>query len=100
MIPRLYISNHPSGWAQAVIDGPSGSRSSSARGYLAREFLLRPNLHVLVNAQVSRILQTGTDKGIPAFRQVEYRFNGQGERNQLKCFPFLFMKFHQVLSST
>ncbi|KAF8883622.1 aryl-alcohol-oxidase from pleurotus Eryingii [Gymnopilus junonius] len=65
------------GWSQNVIDGPSGSRSSSSSGYL-RNALKRPNLHVLVNAQVSRIVQTGTEHGLPAFRKVEYRVNDGG----------------------
>ncbi|CAA7266121.1 unnamed protein product [Cyclocybe aegerita] len=64
------------GWSQAVIDGPSASRSSSSTGYLAREFLLRPNLHVLVNAQVSRVISERTRDGVPEFKTVEFRLNG------------------------
>ncbi|KAJ3511702.1 hypothetical protein NLJ89_g3945 [Agrocybe chaxingu] len=64
------------GWVQATIDGPSASRSSSSSGYLAREFLLRPNLHVLVNAQVSRVISEGNRDGVPEFKTVEFRLNG------------------------
>ncbi|KAJ3515002.1 hypothetical protein NLJ89_g2031 [Agrocybe chaxingu] len=66
------------GWAQTAIDGPSASRSSSSTGYLAREFLLRPNLHVLVNAQVSRVISEGTRDGVPDFKEVEFRLNRGG----------------------
>ncbi|KAK7052423.1 pyranose dehydrogenase 1, partial [Favolaschia claudopus] len=45
------------GWAQNTIG--NGARSSSAVSYLATPFINRPNLHVLVNAQVSRVLNTG-----------------------------------------
>ncbi|KAG6907818.1 hypothetical protein DXG01_007300 [Tephrocybe rancida] len=61
------------GWIQVTVDG--SSRSSSATSYLAPKFMGRPNLDVLLNAQVSRLIQTGKDKssGLPAFRAVEYR---------------------------
>ncbi|KAF4612589.1 hypothetical protein D9613_012707 [Agrocybe pediades] len=66
------------GWSQAVIDGPSGTRSSSSSGYLS-PILRRPNLHVLVNAQVSRLISTGHQAGKgPVFTKVEYRLNGKG----------------------
>ena len=58
------------GWPQQSI--ATFERSSGATAYLAPEYLSRPNLHVLVNAHVTRILQTGTDSGKPAFRSVEY----------------------------
>lgn len=57
------------GWAPFTIGG--GERSSSARTYLAPQFLARPNLHVLVNSRVSRVLQTGSHDGVPSFRGVE-----------------------------
>ena len=63
------------GWVQTTTNGPK--RSSSATSYLAPNFLNRPNLHVLVGAQVSRLIQTGTDRGVPAFRGVEFRFRGK-----------------------
>ncbi|KAJ7451784.1 aryl-alcohol-oxidase from pleurotus Eryingii [Mycena galericulata] len=54
------------GWGQATIK--NGSRSSSATSYLGPQFINRPNLHVLLNARVTRVLQTtpGT------FRTVEF----------------------------
>ncbi|KAG6864362.1 hypothetical protein C0991_010220, partial [Blastosporella zonata] len=59
------------------------NRSSSATSYLAPNFLARPNLDVLLNAQVSRLIQTGTDESsnLPAFRAVEYRL-GDAESMQ------------------
>ncbi|KAG6888800.1 hypothetical protein C0995_005820 [Termitomyces sp. Mi166 len=65
------------GWIQVTVN--SSTRASSATSYLAPQFLARPNLDVLLNAQVSRLIQTGKDKSkdkrtkLPAFRAVEYR---------------------------
>ncbi|KAJ7614845.1 aryl-alcohol oxidase [Roridomyces roridus] len=58
------------GWAQNTIG--NGARSSSAVSYLATEFINRPNLHVLINAQVSRILPKGSSDGVLHFDQVEF----------------------------
>ncbi|KAF7416250.1 hypothetical protein PC9H_002515 [Pleurotus ostreatus] len=55
------------GWLQAAING--SHRSSAATSYLGPQFISRPNLHVLVNARVSRILQTGAGS---TFQGVEY----------------------------
>ncbi|KAG6852169.1 hypothetical protein C0991_002487, partial [Blastosporella zonata] len=67
------------GWMQVTVNG--SKRSSSATSYLAPNFLARPNLDVLLNAQVSRLIQTGKDKStnFPAFRAVEYRIGNGGE---------------------
>ncbi|KAJ7346320.1 alcohol oxidase [Mycena albidolilacea] len=54
------------GWTQATIK--DGARSSSATSYLAPEFVNRPNLHVLLNARVTRVLPTGPS----AFAMVEF----------------------------
>ncbi|KAF7351661.1 Choline dehydrogenase, mitochondrial [Mycena sanguinolenta] len=58
------------GWPQQTIGGPA--RSSGATSYLAPQFLNRSNLHVLTNTMVTKLVQTGTDKGKPAFRSVQY----------------------------
>ncbi|KAF7375474.1 GMC oxidoreductase [Mycena sanguinolenta] len=58
------------GWPQQSID--AFARSSGATAYLAPQYLARKNLHVLTNAHVTRLIQTGTDSGKPAFRSVEY----------------------------
>ncbi|KAG6916121.1 hypothetical protein DXG01_008352 [Tephrocybe rancida] len=64
------------GWVQTTINGHA--RSSSATSYLAPRFLKRPNLHVLLNVQVSRLFQTGTSNGKPVFLGVEYRRRSDG----------------------
>ncbi|KAJ7693402.1 alcohol oxidase, partial [Mycena rosella] len=62
------------GWEQSTIK--NGSRSSSATSYLAPQFIGRPNLHVLLHARVTRILQTGTGE----FRAVEFVQDLNGPR--------------------
>ncbi|KAJ6527898.1 aryl-alcohol oxidase precursor [Mycena vulgaris] len=67
-------SGHPLGisWLQSTIGG--GERSTSAKGYLAPIYIRRPNLHVLVHAQVSKLVnpkQVGTNK---AFGGVQFRY--------------------------
>lgn len=64
------------GWVQTTIKGPE--RSSSATSYLASDFLKRTNLHVIVNTRVSRLIQTGTEHGSPAFRSVEFQMSSGG----------------------
>ncbi|KAG6888313.1 hypothetical protein C0995_009250 [Termitomyces sp. Mi166 len=63
------------GWAQTTIK--DGVRSSSATAYLAPQFMQRKNLYVVVNSQVSRVLQTNHGKK-PAFRGVEFRRSSGG----------------------
>ncbi|KAF8056619.1 aryl-alcohol-oxidase from pleurotus Eryingii [Lyophyllum atratum] len=67
-----YSSGSPLGigWLQTTID--DGVRSSSATSYLGPKFIKRSNLHILVNAQVARFVQTSGGK-IPEFRTVEFR---------------------------
>ncbi|KAJ6625745.1 aryl-alcohol-oxidase from pleurotus Eryingii [Mycena sp. CBHHK59/15] len=62
------------GWAQSTIK--NGSRSSSATSYLAPQFISRPNLHVLLHARITRVLQSGPG----AFRTVEFVQDLKGER--------------------
>ncbi|KAJ7366029.1 aryl-alcohol-oxidase from pleurotus Eryingii [Mycena albidolilacea] len=56
------------GWLQATID--DGARSSSATSYLGPKYISRPNLHVLLNAQVSRVLPSS--KSSLHFSTVEF----------------------------
>jgi len=71
------------GWLQATIDG--GNRSSAATSYLGPEFINRPNLHVLVNTRVTRILQSSpsSSDGSPILTTVEYAFSPDGPRYQV-----------------
>ena len=59
------------GWTQALID--RGVRSS-AKAYLAENYLARPNLDVLLNAHVARVLQTNASD-IFNLRAVEFQLN-------------------------
>ncbi|KAJ7701208.1 hypothetical protein B0H17DRAFT_1046217 [Mycena rosella] len=59
------------GYTQSTIDS-QGQRSSSASSYLGPDFIDRPNLHVLINAQVTRLIRAlaGVPQ-LPAFNTVE-----------------------------
>ncbi|KAF7349783.1 GMC oxidoreductase [Mycena sanguinolenta] len=67
-----YNSGEPLGvgWFQSTIGG--GKRSSSATSYLAPKFIQRQNLHVLLHAQVSRLVGPQTTKGVVTFEGVEF----------------------------
>ncbi|KAF9561263.1 FAD/NAD(P)-binding domain-containing protein [Agrocybe pediades] len=49
------------GWHQSTTG--NGERSSAATGYLPSNVRARPNLHILVNTRVTRILQTSGNHG-------------------------------------
>lgn len=74
-------SNDDPGWAQNTIG--NGARSSSAVSYLATPFIERPNLHVLINAQVSRVLAANTSGGNVHFSQVEFSQDMKGSSGTL-----------------
>ncbi|KIK61550.1 hypothetical protein GYMLUDRAFT_224388 [Collybiopsis luxurians FD-317 M1] len=67
-----YNSGNPLGisWGQYTIN--NGTRSSAAASYLAPEFMNRRNLHVLVNARVSRVLQTSSRSHVPQVLGAEF----------------------------
>ncbi|KIK60295.1 hypothetical protein GYMLUDRAFT_225790 [Collybiopsis luxurians FD-317 M1] len=73
-----YNSGNPLGtsWGQYTIN--KGTRSSAAASYLAPEFINRKNLHVLVNARVSRVLQTSSHSHVPQVLGVEFAQNLNG----------------------
>ncbi|KAJ7751446.1 aryl-alcohol oxidase precursor [Mycena metata] len=71
------------GWLQSTING--GKRSSGATSYLGPTFMSRPNLHVLVNSRVTRLIQTGTDQGKPAFRSIEFAHSETGPRTVVQA---------------
>ena len=57
------------GWAQSsMVDG---ARASSSTSYLASAND-RPNLTVLINAMVSKLLPTNTPSGVKSFRSVQF----------------------------
>ncbi|KAJ3903653.1 hypothetical protein F5879DRAFT_1010325 [Lentinula edodes] len=60
------------GWVQATIG--DGTRSSSAASYLGPSFISRPNLHVLLNTRVLRVLENEHQQS--DFRTVEFTQDG------------------------
>ncbi|KAF8901444.1 aryl-alcohol oxidase-like protein [Mucidula mucida] len=62
------------GWIQSTILG--GERSSAATSYLSKQYISRPNLHVLVNAHVHRVLASSTGKEITS---VEYQMRADND---------------------
>ncbi|KAF5364586.1 hypothetical protein D9758_005613 [Tetrapyrgos nigripes] len=84
------------GWLQATIKG--GNRSSAATSYLAPEFVSRPNLHVLVNTRVTKILQTNGNQGKNDFRKVEFVHTRDGPRHQLQASKELILSAGSINS--
>ncbi|KAF8665631.1 hypothetical protein AX16_000086 [Volvariella volvacea WC 439] len=58
------------GWVHSTTGG--GRRISSAVAYIHPN-IDRPNLHVLVNAHATKLLQTGTRIGRPLFNRVQFQ---------------------------
>jgi len=58
------------GFTQSTIK--NGERSSSATSYLGPQFTRRRNLHVLLHAQVARVLETRKSRGRSVFDTVEF----------------------------
>jgi hypothetical protein len=59
------------GWLQSTIG--DGTRSSSATSYLASKYVQRQNLHVLLEAQVSKLVNVSNAKGKITFGGVQFR---------------------------
>ncbi|KAJ7143659.1 aryl-alcohol oxidase [Mycena filopes] len=64
------------GWLQYTIG--HGKRSSSATSYLAPEFIRRPNLHVLLHAQVAKLVDPRNTTGMLSFGGVQF-FQGTSQ---------------------
>lgn len=58
-----------SGWSPANLN--NGTRDSAWSAYL-KPNVNRPNLDVLTNAHVTKVVRTGTLLGQPIFRGVEF----------------------------
>lgn len=56
-------------WMQKTIG--NGERSSSATSYLTTDVLNRPNLHILLNSRVIRVLPSYSSKGRPSMKKVK-----------------------------
>ncbi|KAH9054889.1 aryl-alcohol-oxidase from pleurotus Eryingii [Lactarius vividus] len=63
------------GWTQFSIG--DGRRSSASVSYLT-PVLCRPNLDVLVNTLATKVVQTGTQGGLPVFRGVQIAQSASG----------------------
>ncbi|KAJ7091778.1 hypothetical protein C8R44DRAFT_835759 [Mycena epipterygia] len=63
------------GWWQSTIGG--GKRSSSTTSYPAPEFINRENLHVLLHAQVSKLVNSRNVDGKLVFGGVQFSQGGQ-----------------------
>ncbi|KAI0057917.1 alcohol oxidase [Artomyces pyxidatus] len=64
------------GYTQSSIS--DGTRDSSATAYILPALSTHTSLDVLINTQVLKILQTGTDSGLPAFRGVQFAASPNG----------------------
>ncbi|KAJ7318172.1 GMC oxidoreductase-domain-containing protein, partial [Mycena albidolilacea] len=62
------------GWMQTTIGG--GMRSTSATSYLGPEFIRRKNLHVLLHAQVSKLVGSNHANGKLTFAGVQFAQGG------------------------
>ncbi|KAJ4465690.1 hypothetical protein C8J55DRAFT_528227 [Lentinula edodes] len=65
------------GWTQATV-GPVLLHENNAAAYLIPA-MSRPNLDIIVNSQVTKILQTGTKDGQPVFSAVQFYTVGDTE---------------------
>ncbi|KAF8919539.1 hypothetical protein CPB85DRAFT_1212534 [Mucidula mucida] len=59
-------------WSQSTV-GTGAVRSSAATSYLSPDYINRPNLHVLIGATATKLVQTGTKSGLPSFHCVKYQ---------------------------
>ena len=59
------------GWVQSSIG--NGQRSSSATSYVGPDYANRPNLHILLHAHATKLLEaTNLDSTTPHFNGVEF----------------------------
>ncbi|KAI0063373.1 alcohol oxidase [Artomyces pyxidatus] len=70
-------SGNPLGisWSQFSVGG--GIRYSSYVAYI-QPILSRPNLDILVNTQVTKVIKTGTVRGVPIFTGVQFATSAAG----------------------
>jgi len=67
------------GWIQGTVG--NGQRSSSATTYVGPDYINRPNLHILLHAHATKVLEaTGLGTTIPTFNGVEF---GTGPSSKL-----------------
>lgn len=56
----------------------NGERDSSWTAYI-RPNMARPNFDVLINTYVTKVVQTGSEGGLPVFRGVEFAQSADSE---------------------
>ncbi|KAI0295097.1 hypothetical protein B0F90DRAFT_1811527 [Multifurca ochricompacta] len=70
-------SGNPLGIGWTLYSIGNGQRSSASGSYLT-PVLSRPNLDILLNTQVTKVIQTGTRDGHPIFRGVQFAQSASG----------------------
>ena len=66
------------GWIQSTIG--KGQRSSSATTYVGPDYINRPNLHILLHAHATKLLEaTGLGATTPTFNGVEFGTEPSGK---------------------
>lgn len=70
LIDRKVLLKCDTGWTPLTVG--NGTRSSSQTSYLGPKYIRRPNLHVLTDARVTRILDTKRISQSPSFDAVEF----------------------------
>lgn len=53
-------------------------RSNAANSFVEPVVSQRTNLDVLINTRATKIIQTGTESGLPAFRGVQFAQSATG----------------------
>ncbi|KAG7095828.1 hypothetical protein E1B28_006523 [Marasmius oreades] len=71
------------GWQ--IVTARGGERSSSSTSYLGPKFVVRPNLDIVLNTRVTRILPENGGNGDLTIRTVEYAQTADGQRQTLKA---------------
>ncbi|PBK63513.1 alcohol oxidase [Armillaria solidipes] len=79
-----YNSGHQLGIGWAPVTVGNGTRSSSQTSYLGPEYIRRPNLHVLTDARVTRILDIKRINQSPSFDAVEFTQDTGATKHILK----------------
>ncbi|THH16396.1 hypothetical protein EW146_g4235 [Bondarzewia mesenterica] len=57
------------GWTQNMVE--KGARVSSSTAYI-QPYIRRENFDILINTQATKLIQTGVERGKPAFRGVQF----------------------------
>ncbi|KAI0630562.1 alcohol oxidase [Trametes polyzona] len=70
--PVAFNHDHNSGNPLGLSSNGGGIRNSAATSYLSPALSSRANIDVLVQTQVTKLIQTGTDGDVPVFRGVHF----------------------------